>query len=97
MFTQLLNEVKAKWYDIGIQLDISPGTLDAIKSECHGELGACLREMGKHWINTDENATYDALEEALSSGPVGENVLADKIAQHSLSEDGITIMMMCGL
>ena len=72
---RLLHDVRAKWYDIGIQLSISIGTLDAIKAE-HSECGKCLCEMLKYWLNTQQ-ATFDALIEALSSEPVGENTLAE--------------------
>ena len=74
---RLLHDVRAKWYDIGIQLNISMGTLDAIRAE-HSECGKCLCEMLKYWLNSkSQQATFDALIEALSSEPVGENTLAE--------------------
>ena len=77
MLLRLLHEVRAKWYDIGIQLDISTGTLDAIKTQ-HSKIGICLREMLKYWLShKSKKATFDALIEALASDPVGENTLAE--------------------
>ena len=39
-----LNDVRAKWYNIGVQLGVSVGTLKAIKSQCLNEPFDCLRE-----------------------------------------------------
>lgn len=65
-------------YAIGIQLNISTGTLDAIKvSSTH--CGICLQEMLKFWLSSkSHNATLDDLLEALTSDPVGENTLAER-------------------
>ena len=88
----MLYQVRAKWYDIGVQLDICTGTLDAIKVQ-NGELGVCLREMLNHWLkNKSQEATFDALIEALASEPVGENTLAENTRHLHLtvsSEEGI--------
>ena len=74
---RLLHDVRVKWYDIGIQLNISTDTLDAIRTE-NPEYGKCLREMLKHWLSSkSQQATFEALVEALSSEPVGENTLAE--------------------
>ena len=83
---RLLHDVRVKWYDIGIQLDISTGTLDAIKAQ-YIECGKCLREMLKQWLHSKE-AIIDDLLEALSSEPVGENVLAENTRHLNLTIDG---------
>ena len=76
---RFLNDARAKWYDIGIQLNISTGTLDAINQENRSDCSKCLREMVKHWLNRKSpRATFDALIDALTSDPVGENTLAEK-------------------
>ena len=97
MLLNLLHEVRAKWYAIGIQLDISTGTLDAIKAS-NTDCGVCLQEMIKHWLSTkSHNATSDALLEALVSDTVGENTLAEKARHLHLTlnphEGGIYIII----
>lgn len=91
MLVRMLHEVRAKWYDIGIQLDISTGTLDAIKVQ-NSESGSCLREMLNYWLrNKSKKAIFDALIEALASEPVGENTLAENTSHLYLtvtSEEG---------
>ena len=78
MLLNLLHEVRAKWYVIGIQLDISTGTLDAIKAQTT-DCGVCLQEMLKYWLSSkSHNVTLDALLESLASESVGENTLAEK-------------------
>ena len=37
------------WYDIGVELDVSPETLDNIKTQFHDNAD-CLREMLKVWL-----------------------------------------------
>ena len=37
------------WYDIGVELDVSPATLDNIKTQFHDDAD-CLREMLKVWL-----------------------------------------------
>ena len=37
------------WYDIGVELDVSPTTLDNIKTQFHDNAD-CLREMLKVWL-----------------------------------------------
>lgn len=93
---RFLYDVRAKWYDIGIQLNISTGTLDAIRQENYSDCGKCLREMMKHWLNRKSLlATFDALIDALTSEPVGENTLAETTRYLDLvvvtSEEGIII------
>ena len=76
---RFLHDARVKWYDIGIQLNISTSTLDAIRQENHSDCGKCLQEMVKHWLNRKfPQATFDALIDALTSEPVGEIILAEK-------------------
>ena len=73
----LLYEVRRKWYDIGIELEIPIGKLDTIKAKLLDDYGACLVEMIKEWLNSGEAATWEALVEALRAKPVDEGKLAD--------------------
>ena len=78
MMWNLLYEVRVKWYALGIQLGITPGTLDAYRAQ-NSDYGDCLREMLRYWLSSKSHtATLETLLEALSSEPVGETVLAEK-------------------
>lgn len=43
-------DVAAKWYDLGLELGIAPGDLDAIRS-AHSDPQECLREMLRKWLS----------------------------------------------
>ena len=71
-----LNDVCVKWYDIGLQLHVSVGTLDAIKEQ-YDDLSHCLREALKTWLKTSPSApTWNNIVDALRSSTVGEVRLA---------------------
>ena len=60
-------ERRSKWYNIGLNLCITPGTLDAIGCNCHHQCEDCLREVLKEWLKREEpRPTWDALQEALN-------------------------------
>ena len=49
-----LNSVRAKWYDIGMQLGVSIGSLDGIKKQ-YNDPSDCLREfllVKQDWLHT---------------------------------------------
>jgi hypothetical protein len=69
-----LYNVRRKWYDIGIELEIPIETLDTIRDR-YDSYGVCLIEMIKEWLNS-EQATWKALAEALRAKPVNERKLA---------------------
>ena len=65
-----------KWYNIGLELNISFHVLDGMKAN-NRTTDECLTEMLKHWLNCDP--TWSDLVQALSSEPVGEKTLARQI------------------
>ena len=72
--------VRHKWYDIGLELNISFRTLNVIKTDCPQNSADCLREMLVEWLSrTSPAPSWSSLVEALSSEPVGEKRLADEI------------------
>ena len=80
--------VRSKWYDIGVELDITFLTLDAIKEQCLDNTAHCLTEMLKKWLsNTSPPPTWTGLIEALSSEPVEEKELAEKIREKYSHQD----------
>ncbi len=70
-----LVDVCADWENIGLELRLSPGILDAIKGpyKVHED---CLRDMLKKWLNTSPDPSWQSLIEALRSPIVGKEPLA---------------------
>ena len=74
-----LYEARAKWYDIGIELKLSIGTLNTIKED-FPQAAECLREACIHWLkHIDPRPSWEALTKALESPPVGEGHLAQQL------------------
>ena len=86
-----LYPVRAKWRDIGIELEIDIGTLDSIERSCHFQDNDCLTRMLDYWLKqTDPPPSWDAILEALESGPVGEGHLAEQVKQKYCKEQSST-------
>ena len=71
-------EMRADWRRLGVELDISTGTLDAIevdKRDVGDKLGAVLEK----WMHTGKATTSD-LVSALKAAPVGRFDLANKVS-----------------
>ena len=47
-----LNDVRAKWYNIGVHLGVSVGTLKAIKEQYLNDPSDCLRETLTAWLKS---------------------------------------------
>ena len=74
-----LYEARAKWYDIGIELKLSIGTLNTIKED-FPQAAECLREACIRWLKRiDPRPSWEALTKALESPPVGEGHLAQQL------------------
>ena len=71
-----LNTVRAKWYDVGMQLRLSVGTLDAIKAQYLNDPSDCLRETLKVWLKTYPSPSWTNIVDALGSKTLGETGLA---------------------
>ena len=60
-----LESIASKWEDLGSRLQISPETIQSLKSEsCPDEDG--LREVLRQWLETDEQRDLEVLTEAVS-------------------------------
>ncbi len=74
----LLYTVRAKWYDIGVELEIHSGTLESIKRQ-YSDPKDCLNEMIKEWLKSiNPRPTWKALADALKAEFVNEIALAEK-------------------
>ena len=74
-----LLDVSHKWFDIGLKLQLSVGTLECIRDQ-YPSLSTSLREMLLHWIKkVDPPPTWEGLACALESRTVGEPRLAEQL------------------
>ena len=74
-----LHEVRAKWYDIGIEFKLSVGTLNAIRKD-FPRAADRLTELCIHWLKRiDPRPSWEALTNVLESPPVGEGHLAQQL------------------
>ena len=69
-------DARPKWYNIGLELNIDPGTLDSIEGSNKG-IDDRFRVMLTTWLKMiDPTPTWEALAEALRSPIVGHEQLA---------------------
>ena len=75
----LLEELlDVKWYNLGLQLNLSVGTQDRIRTQFHEPRDQVL-EMLKTWLNTTYNPSLKTLTDALRSRNVGASQLAKQL------------------
>lgn len=73
-------EGRAKWYNIGLALKLTPGTLDAIQTTNHRVVDDCLRAMLKKWLSEPElNPSWSGLATALRDITVNWSDIADQL------------------
>ena len=73
---------RAKWYDIGLALEVPVTTLDSINGQFDNHSDK-LREMLKVWLKTATKPAWKDILDALKSPVIGEPTLASKIvAKH---------------
>ena len=72
-------EARVKWYNIGLELEIDPGTLDTIKTDNENSDNR-FRAMLTIWLKmVQPEPTLAALAEALQSPTVGFGCLAEQV------------------
>ena len=71
---------RAKWYNLGIQLQVDVSTLDCIKVQ-YDDPGDQLREVVKVWLTSIENPTWGGMIEALKSPVIDDTLLARELQQ----------------
>ena len=73
-------EGRAKWYNIGLQLGLTPGTLDAIQKTNHYDTDRCFTATLKTWLRSaDLHPSWSGLARSLRAPPVGWGDLAEKL------------------
>ena len=79
-------EGRAKWYNIGLELGLTAGTLDAIKLANQDDPDRCIRETLKNWLGRDDlHPSWSSLARALRSPPVGLGQLAEELLNYDPS------------
>ena len=69
-----------KWYNIGLKLGTSPGTLNSIKISERGNPDECITALLNEWLNNGHPPpSWAALAEALRSPMVGCAHLAEQL------------------
>ena len=74
-----LYNARANWYNIGMKLGVSVGTLKAIEKQ-YSDPSDCLRETLTTWLKScSPPPTWSKVVEALNSNAVGEGSLATNL------------------
>ena len=68
-------DVDTQWYYLGLQLKVSPETLDTIRENALYSRDLLL-EMLKVWLTSSDNTSWKTLIDALRSRSVGKSQLA---------------------
>ena len=93
-----LYPVRASWYNIGLELDISHTELDCFERQYSVQLDL-MREMLKHWLKTAVNPhpTWEAVITALRSPLVNEKKVAAQLESKHVMEvsNSSTMMKKC--
>ena len=76
-----------KWFNIGLKLGISVGTLNAIKKNNSQDPDDCLTAMLEYWLNNGKpKPSWAAVANALKSPMVGYAQLAEQPENNSHSK-----------
>ena len=74
---QTVWKARKKWYNIGLELNIDPDTLDVVEENCRADCEKCFTAMLKIWLKpASPKPTWTALAKALQSPTVGYSNLA---------------------
>ena len=78
MYEDLI-DISHQWYDLGLQLKLTEGTLETIKSDNHENAQHCLRKVLSTWLKIDPRPSWQTLCAALRSRTVGAEKLASDL------------------
>ena len=95
---ELLHPVRVKWYQIGLQLGLHSGDLDAIRDS--GSDAYPYQEMLKQWLAKNQSPTLKALSTALRTNAVGErrlglSILSPPLKAGELSPFSLRPILLC--
>ena len=73
-------EGRAKWYNIGLELGLTAGTLDAIQQTNRHDTEDCFRTVLKEWLSNSElQPSWSSLARSLRAPPVGLEQLSQQL------------------
>ena len=73
-------DARSKWYIIGLELGITPGTLDAISRRSRDNPDECLTTVLVEFLrHTDHKPSWKRLADAMASPAVGYRELAEQL------------------
>ena len=73
-------EARSKWYNIGLKLGTSAGSLDSVSLAGRDNPDLCVTAMIKDWLNNSKlRPTWAAVTKALKSPMVGYGHLAEQL------------------
>jgi hypothetical protein len=78
---RIIWEARTQWYNLGLELDITPDSLDSIELANPQKPDRCFRAMLTKWLREHQRPTWSELAEALRSPSVGLSHLAQEILQ----------------
>ena len=81
---EILNELRevtaAKWYQLGVQLEISPATLSTIECNHPRDAQRCMTEVINRWLRNTPECSWAKLAEAVEAMG-GYAALAERLRQ----------------
>ena len=81
-------EARNKWFDIGLELNLAVGDLEALQQKHRDDVAKCFTDMLKIWLRTNLRPTQSQLSAALRQGTVGFNRLAEDLeGENGLKRD----------
>ena len=83
-------DVAAHWYPLGLQLNVTTGTLDRIRKQFSDPRDQ-LMEMLKDWLNTDDDPQWRTLINALRSRSVDARRLAGNLEREYCLVEGTEV------
>ena len=73
-------EGRAQWHNLGLELGLTEGTLNAIEQSNHYKTNDCFRAVLHEWLKSLElRPSWRSLARCLRAPPVGLGELADQI------------------
>ena len=78
-------DARAKWFNLGVQLNVKPTSLEAIQQNNKDHPDKCMTEMLIVWLKlSNPRPTWSSLVTALKQETVGREDLADRIDRQHL-------------
>ena len=78
LLQEVVDDVKDKWYNLGILLSLSVQLLDDIEKNSKNEEQCCNRMFGE-WLMQNMDASWSKVVDALREKAVKKNELADRL------------------